>query len=659
MAFYFFADIGALDSQSDFQFGPTENTSIAGVEYEQFLVTSRHTGQNDLDAVAICRGQIIVQEQTDNQSLLNILLKPIDNLPFVFPGIKYYLYKGIKKSSLVASNDTDIAQRDSNDLINSIWAFFDKRNYTTNPTKELLGLNDSIDSLIDTIDLDDIFESSSLDVQFWSVQPGNKIGKFDKDAIGFEIITNSLLHKPKLAVLRNASTFIQVQTLSSTPTQKDFFEHWHKKEAILGFIDPCSLFSEFYNKEISVFVDGVVNKWQGDDINQNLLLKFANKGLCYLDIRNEFNNSINYLKNYGPSSVDNTTNIQIKKNEELGFYNINYYSNGWPILVIDKNNFNESLRNFQSLSIKMPCSNDENPSPLIYLDIASKPSDNFPTGFSQKEKFVDGLITDSYTQELEVGLPWADDNLLNKLTRLKLVRKTTNENLLPATDANIRRMDYLDCLFPLQINYDFANSTLTTKVFDENIYLDVSETHFFDAAFNLGISFTGGNVTLFANPNIINQNDRNKERQTLELVGDWKFGNETSDNLLFNLSEDDLSSNLVTNVLFKGEDELHVLEFQTSGADIEGQFSVPDIRKILSLNFTIEQWNNIVSIANSNFLMDYWVFLGITNKLVLEDDNQVNYTSMDIIIKGFQVTDNSLSVQEATTNLTVIAYGVV
>jgi hypothetical protein len=657
MSFYFFADINNLNDQTDNSFGPAENVTVDGAGYEQYLVTSMHTATQPINAIAVCKGQIFVQEQSQNPNLLNIILKPLDSQPFQFPKVKYFIYKGINKASLVAANDTDIAAQNTNDLVDSIWKVSISRGLSENPSKSILGLAAATNVLGNSFLLEDVFNSTYPGVQFWNVLAGTTIGKFDDNSIGFEIVLDSLYYQPSLEIARNSQTFIQAQTLDESPVQKDFFEHWHDKEMILHFMDPCAFFGGFYKKNLNVVSGDQITSIQGVDLYNNLLSKFMNKNICYIDIRNEFNYSINYYKNYGTSPTDNTTNIYLRKGQSGTFSTIDYYGNSWPILVIDGSDFSDANEDHHVLSIQLPTGNGDNPAPLVYFAKAYN-NNAFPDEFLEKEKFISLSVTDNYTDEFSLGIPWIVSNPVCCFTYLKFCKQLTSDTLPDVTPTQIRRTDYLDSLFPISMNFESINSIIQTKVYDEELYIDVSDTHFFDATFNLAISFSGGNVTLLANPYIVNQTDRKKVRRVLELSSEFKSTGD-DDNILYNLWNNTERSDLVINTLNTSNNDLNVLNYETSGADIQGQFQVEDLRKIIALNLTLSQWHDIVQLSNSSFLSKYDVFLSIINKQYLEDEGENSYTSLDLTLKGFQIDGDNLVLQQVLTNINLIAYGIV
>lgn len=196
-----------------------------------------HTSSADAPAIAICKGTIFVQEQ--DATHLNIVLKPFEQAPFEFPKIKYFIYKGILKNSLINSSDKIVAKA-TNEITNELWTSYGSyNNVSTAPPKDVLGLDITPNTNGDSSSLDAIFYRTGVNNQLPIVNGGWKMGNFDQTGFGFEIMFESLGFEPTLALVRNNEHIIKVKQIAGA-TQAEFFEHWHDKEEILNYIDPCA-----------------------------------------------------------------------------------------------------------------------------------------------------------------------------------------------------------------------------------------------------------------------------------------------------------------------------------------------------------------------------------------------------------------------------------
>lgn len=95
---YFFTDVDLLNVQTAEQaFG-----SVSGCEDTQYRVTSMHTATANPCAYAVCDGIIKIQDSDLNpDNLVNIILKPSSHQKINGVEIKYFIYRGILKESIV------------------------------------------------------------------------------------------------------------------------------------------------------------------------------------------------------------------------------------------------------------------------------------------------------------------------------------------------------------------------------------------------------------------------------------------------------------------------------------------------------------------------------------------------------------------------------
>jgi len=120
--FYFFTEPEKLDPQtSDQAFGSVLNTDPAfETGKDKYRITDIHTGVN-APAIAVCDGLVCVQP--DSPTTYCIILKPIYQPSFDFPFIKFFLYKGIQRSSLV-NNSNEIIVDVNNQLTSFLQIIF-------------------------------------------------------------------------------------------------------------------------------------------------------------------------------------------------------------------------------------------------------------------------------------------------------------------------------------------------------------------------------------------------------------------------------------------------------------------------------------------------------------------------------------------------------
>jgi hypothetical protein len=631
---HFFTEIDNLKNQNTSGNGLTYGPSGSSGGKDLFRVTSTHKTDGDAKAIAICKGIILVQEQTGNSNLVNIVLKPFEQPPFEFPKIKYFIYRGINKSSLVsgslvAGSQNALSSTNSN-LTQSIW--IDYRGFngsTAEPPIALLGLGmDTANSPYkDSDSIDGIFNQINANHQLPVVQAGWHIGDFGADHVGFEIMFESLGFEPTLEIARKAENVIEVNTLPGSPTQAAFFEHWHDKEEILNYLDPCAFFGSFYAHDLKVKnSNGSESLKKGETIYNDILINFINKNKCYIDIRNEFNFSLNYFKNYGASATNNTTNVSLKKGTSISV-NLNYYDNKWPILILDYTGFSGSVTTHQTLGIKLPCNsgsnNDDNPRPMIYLDKAYVPDTKFPDEFLLKDKFLPLNVSNHYTDEFVIGLPCKNSELLSCYSRIKFCKRNNSSSLPSLVNTQIRRTNYLDCIFPISLDYDYSISSFVTKIFNESIYIDMHNSENFDAAFLIAISKDDASVILMAAPYQFNDNEDNSLECSFSAQDEFK-SIQIKENYLTRLI------NKNCNTLWNNSNQL------------------------IGLNFDHNDWNSIINIAqnSSNFIQKFPKYVSVVNKQSVTINN-VSFFSYDIKIIGYKLDSNNIIVSSFSSNINV------
>ena len=77
--FFFFTDLDLLNSQSSDQaFGPViSGDPIYDANKDKYRLTSVHTATSTPLAYAVCKGQVLVQEDATNSALVNVVFRLI------------------------------------------------------------------------------------------------------------------------------------------------------------------------------------------------------------------------------------------------------------------------------------------------------------------------------------------------------------------------------------------------------------------------------------------------------------------------------------------------------------------------------------------------------------------------------------------------------
>ncbi len=624
-----------------------------------------HTASSDPSVYAICEGQICVQEVNGNPNLVNLILSPSQQPTLNFVPIKYIIYKGVLKNSLVL-NDSEIASQANNDLTNNIWNSQKAKNVSAgtndNAPKEALGIHYSAnapiaDRVLDSDSIDKLFYRANVDFQLTVVKSGWSIGKFDKTKFGIEIIFESIEFDPPAEMVRKLENIIQVPALSGNETQSDFFKHWHDKEAILNFMDPCAFYGSFYTGKIQVKVStGSFSTKSGNDLYSDVLIKFINKNRIYIDIRNEHNFSFNYYKNYGTDIV-----ISYDSNSQMAIRN--YYNDLWPLLMLDETDFastNTTIKNIVRLSLP----ESDNTLPVVYLSQGYTAA-SFPSELKSGEKFLTASYTGTgFTSEISMSVP--NNNALGNTTpvssylRLKYFRKFDTTQPMPVSSGTvIKNANYLDNLFfPLDLKIPFeTQQSIKTNVYDADLYIDAIKDIGIDFIGKVGIAEDNMNVTLFAFPLTIKSGEAIVQNTPFSLSGEIIGSSDTYLNVLTNrYSPKSIEkSSLLLNPV--NVDYVSFMKDETADVD----FKMPNFDYFIGLALDKPTFTNLQQLALSSFPSGYRVFLGIKNIRKQVDGIGISYISYELVLRGLEVDNNILQVKEVftdsannyTTNLTI------
>lgn len=444
---HFFTDFDLLSTQNQSDaFGAVGNSSF------NYRVLNIFTSSSDSNAYAICDGIGFIQENLNNNDTVNFVFKPDKQLFADCPNIKYFIYRGILKNTFLTSNGEILPDNPSenSDLLNRMWQVKNLRNiekqqqdpsYQPNGlTRSDLGLNENGEPLIDgTFPIDKVFFFNN----FQKIKEGDSIGKFVSEGFALEVVLDTN-YKLKYNDIRYTDHIINVN--SSFPSLESLNIKL-EREKILSYLDFSALIGLCFNK-IKITIknsDGNSSEISGDQYIQ-IIDKLANNNTIYIDIRNEYNYSLNFFNNY--SSNNNFAFI--------GTPNLSPYhdGNGWPIVKISSL-ISDSNNTKQKLELSFPLGDNSNP--ICFLNKCVL-FENYP---NNKEKFI---IPDNY---IEIGSPKFSNNvLLPYYINLSYCRRYDISQLppVPSNPTRYFKDNFLDNLFIINSS-EFENET-NSVIFD-------------------------------------------------------------------------------------------------------------------------------------------------------------------------------------------------
>lgn len=284
-----------------------------------FLVTSLFCLSEDAKAFACQKGQIIVVPNVESNALVNVILKPIDNLDIRFRNVAYYVYRGIRKDSILQS-DTEMLEPGgtASDLIDRIYSEAD---FEGAYSADMVGYSND---LTDEVTIDSLFYD--MDIKKMFVLEGEWFGTFNSDtSIGFEIVVDTEICPITVGYAKQGRYAV-------VPSGTTDFERRMSRERILAFIDPVAFWG--MHSKVGVQVAGLSHKIKKTDLNTTILSHYNNESRVYIDIRSEWGYSYNVYGTY-TDTLGNSIQVGTDKNNLVAR---TYETNSWPILWENGNN---------------------------------------------------------------------------------------------------------------------------------------------------------------------------------------------------------------------------------------------------------------------------------------------------------------------------------
>lgn len=668
--FFFFTDIDLLSSQTASQaYGPA-GTSGGN---ELFRVTSLHSATGSPKAYAMCDGMVCIQQDQSNSSIVNLILKPTQSPDINCPVIKYVLYKGILKSSLLDGSGGVVINA-SNDLTASIKRSWDA--YTTNASlpasaapEDALGIdiNSSTTNFSDTDPIDHLFYRDTVTFQFPTVSGGWLIGDFDATSFGIEIITEKVGYDPLLKQARNVEHLVSVPSLPGSYTNVQFFNYWHLKEEILNYVDPCAFYGSFYASKVKAKTSsGSFNSLSGNDIYDQILKgvqntlpasSFYNKNTTYIDIRNDNNQSINYYKNYG-------NDIQVACDSSSAVITTDYYQSGWPLLAIDNSSFpvgNTSSSNVLRLTFPL----ENNTKPLLYISQGYQHYViNTFRKLKNKKKFVeltynaDKFFTDELTLVVPNNSGIGSTCIISSISLLRYFKQIDPDQWPVEANSITQKQNVIDNIFaPFNMTIPFSSMTdgVRCKVYEEETFINKSNSRNQYTA-KVGIAEDIHNIHLFAyakdirksfSPGVGKPISVMSEKTTtddyfISLLQKRSFKNQLS------TAQINLSAGNIDYLTFSGESYLELGLEKISRAKPE---------ELIVLSIDKSTFSSIQSlIAANSILTDYKIFFGAQEVDRLLDDDNKEYSVFEILLRGFINNSGNLELIEVPTTVKMYSH---
>lgn len=651
--FFFFTDTDLLNAQdTGGAFGP-----VIGFEDSKYRLCNMHKSSSDSAAYAICSGSVFIQEDASDSDLINLVLRPSKQASIDFPTIKYFIYKGIKKTSLISADGLEIAAAETNDLTQLIWDAQNAKNASFDlsegnepgttmdiPSANSLGINyqsGATDPYVaDDTDLLSIpFFKTGLDFQIPVVNGGFNIGTFDKDGFGLQIVFETIKNRPTFLLSRQSDHILEIPALVGGEPQSEVFDHWNNKEEILQYLDSSAFYGNFYSLELQVksSVEEDFTVISGDDVYGEILNKYSNKNRVYLDIRGELNHGFGYFGNYG-------TDLNMAFTDGGILSTVDMYRANWPILIID-NDF--PLGNTsESNTIKLTLPKGDMETPLLIAKMA-KSDDSFPNFIKGKRRFIRLEHDEISTYNLNTIKLYTPNYITTDTTpisayfHLKYVRKLIDiPSIIPNDNQILQKSGYDHLFYPFQLKENTFNITGVTQieVFREEVYVDLTmhRGESFLAYSGIGLNLDGS-ISLFAYSVAKNIGCKVQSLPISIAGGQYANGDHSMDILSKKIGAYNVDYKILIDSVERSCDTLEINFNKMEDLFISKRR--PNLDEFVFINLTAEQFTLLESIKDNpinGFLASYPITIAFEAIESGISEDLLEYAKFEITLVGYK-----------------------
>lgn len=451
-----FTDFDLLPQQSAINnFG-----AISDTEYRTSALFAGILGAPPLPAYAVADGEVFITE-TQN-GLINLILKPRIQPSNRFSPVKYFVYKGLKKSSFLDGGNQPAPSGTSElltEMHQMVTTFNTQHNGVSgfapiNLKRSDLGLPELGDpSIPSKTTVDYMYDHFT----FKKVRSGLHLGDFDtNEEYGFQVLVEAPNRRHTVGDTAVVDHIVTINYSGGQPQfsmgMEEDIQTKLSREQVLGYVDPAAFYGNLFNEKVVLHQGGGSTELTGQDIYDNILPKFATSDKVYVDIRNAYNDSLNFYGNFGSGNPGNPAIVKFK-DQGGTWVNKEYHDgNGWPILVLNQGEFPANNTDpKERLSLQLP--EGDNTVPMVVLHAGSF-YDNFE---NERERYLIPTLSANYTSEVKLAIP--NNNTVGRvypqIFRLSYPYRHDNNNLFPAVfpASNIIKHDLLDTLMTFD---DFA-----------------------------------------------------------------------------------------------------------------------------------------------------------------------------------------------------------
>mmetsp|Transcript_6830 Transcript_6830/g.9383 ORF Transcript_6830/g.9383 Transcript_6830/m.9383 type:complete len:696 (+) Transcript_6830:13623-15710(+) len=695
MKYFFYTEYNKLAEQlPEHAFGPL---TTSGTD-DEFRITNLHKPKiptESLRAFAITKSIIAGQYNSSDGDLINLILKPFEQPEFSYGTIRYIIYKGIKKDSLVDSspeslivNTTDLGkqliaeqQLANNKKAEAAIAAGGTAPPPEDATHKALGLHlttsapPQLGSFADIDPIDNLFYRDSPDYNYTTAKGGLYIGDFDETSFGIELIIDNIGYQAPLSILRAHEVKISVPKLTGSPSDTQLIQHRIQKEKVLFFGDVCTFFGSYFKKY--KFVAQTMNgstleseKIKGDDV-YDLILRgdqhtqppsgdsgtFHNRNRIMLDIRNEYNYSYNLFNNYEDT-------IQVSLDEGDTYSSYNYYTHDWPYFYFELGDFptgNTSNKNHIHLRLAKKRVGEAygvtNPKPLAYI------SQGYIKRFAERKgdkKFVEIFKKEhpfDYSDTIELVVPNYDNNgATRSIASHILVRylKLHPESNRSIDGTDLTALDSFDHVFipqNMKVLYN-TNDKLQSRLYEDEFFIDQLSKNGLAYIAARGVAQSVNNVTFYAYAT-----ERYKKRlgknKNYSMVG--MSTNQAEQFAQYMRQKHPMTKYGELVITATNETVKRLTAVPKLGAR---QLLKNNVDELVILSIFKPHFDGIIAQINAHgFEPGFNVYFGLTYDpaTYMDTSTSITYYKYDLVVRGFKIVSGELKVETLDVNFKVYA----
>lgn len=395
---HFFIESGGFTQSQEQAFGPVSSA--------KFNLTSRFTLESPKKAYSICKGIVLIQPQENPENgKVNLILRPYSQ-PFPGLNIKYFVYRGLKKSDFfIKDSEYKIISKtdQTSDFINKINedfdAFYQETTAITKPSFKAGYIGYDEKANVETLLSDYFFKESKFETtdnvlkesdsfELPLIDSGKTLGSFVPGECGIDVVLNYGDYKNNLTngefvfdleYVRKASANIVV-------TGETAYQQKLQREQSTQFIDIAAFYGLFVPEDkVKVINGGTETTKKSTEIYDSIINNFYTKNNWYVYIQSDRTRSYDFYGNYKINEGPGNIKTGLLANSETGIPLMTaatYGTLGWPVLI----NNQAQATTVSTNNIYLQFSTDNNNNTAFYGQIAKIAN-------AQKDNFInaDGL----------------------------------------------------------------------------------------------------------------------------------------------------------------------------------------------------------------------------------------------------------------------------